>query len=271
MNGSFFRKSILTFLLKLSRAKVVLHLHGSEFKDFYQNSRAKKLISYTFNKADVVIVLSDSWKEFIQSISTNSNIIVINNYVEEIEKTPVVSQEKIRFLFLGAIGKRKGVFDLIDAFDNISSKYDVELLIGGNDDNNILPQKISSVASNGNIQFLGWIGYQDKTNLLNSCDCLVLPSYNEGLPMVILEAMSAKIPVISTPVGGIPEVITDHENGLLVTPGNVDELTTALQEMLDNHKRKEFSDNAYQVYIERFSPSVALPKLKAIYKRLLNE
>ena len=272
MKGSFFRKLIISYILKFFYSVVIIHLHGSEFKDFYKSSSFKKWIKNLFQKVDRVIVLSESWKSFVENIAPEAKVTVVNNYVAEIVKKDVDKDPDFIFLFLGAIGKRKGIFDLLIAFENLFNKNNnVKLYIAGNDDANVLPSKILKLDSREKIRFFGWIDYQEKTKLLNMSDCLILPSYNEGLPMVILEAMSAKVPVISTDVGGIPEVIKHGENGFLLKPGNIEDIELMMEKIQNEGIRIEFVDKSYKLYINKFSPQAILPKLKQIYMEVDNE
>lgn len=272
MKGSFFRKFIISYVLKFLRSAVIIHLHGSEFKDFYRSSVFKGCIRNLFQKVDRVVVLSESWRDFVESISPKANVTVVNNYVAEISKENIEREPDFIFLFLGAIGKRKGIFDLLLAFENLYKRNkNIRLYIAGNDDENVLPGKIKSLKSSGKIRFFGWINYKEKTRLLNMSDCLILPSYNEGLPMVILEAMSANVPVISTYVGGIPEVIKHGENGFLLKPGNIEDIELMMEKIQSESLLNEFSEKSYKLYRKKYTPEVILPKLKQIYKELANE
>jgi glycosyltransferase involved in cell wall biosynthesis len=272
MKGSFFRKLIISNILKFFQSVVIIHLHGSEFKDFYKSSSFKEWIIKLFQRADRVIVLSESWKAFVENIAPEAKVTVVNNYVAEIKKEEVDKDSDFIFLFLGAIGKRKGIFDLLAAFENLYKKNkNIRLYIAGNDDANVLPEIIEGLECSDKIRFFGWIDYQEKTNLLNVSDCLILPSYNEGLPMVILEAMSANVPVISTYVGGIPEVIKHGENGFLLRPGNIQDIELMMEKIQNEKFLTEFANKSYKLYINKFSPQAILPKLKQIYMEVDNE
>ena len=86
----------------------------------------------------------------------------------------------------------------------------------------------------GNVRFLGWVGPEQRDQILKEADIFILPSYNEGLPMAILEAMAWGLPIITTPVGGIPEVLIQGQNGLLVEPGNVNQLSKSIQYLMQD-------------------------------------
>lgn len=137
------------------------------------------------------------------------------------------------------------------------------LLVGGGDG---LP-RIASLAQGlglSRVQFLG--PRNDVRDLLRATDFCVLPSLSEGLPCSLLEAMAARKPVIATHVGGIPEVITNGVNGVLVDPGRPDELAEAIENLLkDENKRRRLGEEGYRTVAERFS----LPRMITQYEELL--
>ncbi len=110
---------------------------------------------------------------------------------------------------------------------------------------------------------------EHKVNLLNSSDVYVLPSYNEGFPMGVLEAMSSGVAVVSSTAGGIPDAISNHEDGLLIEPGDVDALAEALIEMISNRKMNyDYSLNAKIKFDNCFSINAIEPQLNDIYEKL---
>lgn len=134
MRGSFYRKYILTKILKCLNSNVIIHLHGSEFEEFYikSNVKTKKHIKDLFLIADTTIVLSNSWKKIICRIQPASNVVVINNFVKEIPKVETEKTNKTIFLFMGEIGDRKGIYDLLHAIKKLSFKRsDFKVIIGG--------------------------------------------------------------------------------------------------------------------------------------------
>lgn len=268
---SFWRKAVFVFLAKLINKKVVLHIHGAEFKKFaagHHNSIRKVLL-----KCDQIVVLSKSWKEWFETEFDISGVAVINNIIE----TPEVclesrhEQGKPKVLFLGALGKRKGVYDLLDALDKYKKQYGNGILlnIGGNGEVEKIKTIIRDKHLEDVVEFKGWVSGDDKIRLLNSADIFILPSYNEGLPISVLEAMGYGIPVIATPVGGIPEVITDGENGFLVSPGDVDGIVNALSSLVkDPSLRKVMGENARRAVLVHLPESVS-DALNEMYRRLL--
>lgn len=262
--GSFFRKLCFTYIGQLFNHKVIVHLHGSEFKDYFSKSGKlrKRLIIKLIKKVDEFVVLSDSWKEFIQEISGRESL-VINNYVD-ITKLDVVRASK-QVLFLGAFIQRKGVYDLLRAFKALGSEYHLHLC--GSGENEQVEQLITELDISHMITNHGWIDTRQKAQLLSECSAFILPTYNEGLPMVIIEAMACEIPIITTPVGGIPEVIKEGITGHLITPGEIAEIT---QSLINVHKNdcSQSIEQAKNYYNKHFSSKVILPKWECLYRNL---
>lgn len=276
MKGSFFRKLIFSEIIRVFGNSNLIHLHGSEFEKFYKNSSVtvKKLIVRNFEKATTVIVLSESWSKFVLNIAPNSNVQVLNNYVNRLPKLEITENKpsnSLNMLFMGMLGERKGIYDLLEVTkDLVHDGYDVKLFIGGNGEIDKVKKVITELCLNKHVEVLGWVSGDEKVKLFNECDVYVLPSYNEGLPMAILEAMSLGKCVISTKVGGIPELINNGENGFIIQPGNKPELKNVLAKICENRRMLiDIGNNSFDTYKNGFSDEVIIPKIKGIYKKLL--
>lgn len=274
-DGSFRRNSDLVRLGRFFGRKVILHIHASRFKDFFNEASDtdKVKILKTLKSADRIIVLSRSWKEWFESIGIGCNrLTVLNNITPEPVYIPSARTEdgKTHFLFLGEIGQRKGVFDIIRAIAAHKNEAEgrIELKIGGNRNEEKLMEAIRQDGLEGIVSFEGWASGEKKLKMLNWADVYILPSFNEGLPISILEAMSYGCPVISTRVGGIPEVVT--ANGVLVTPGNADEIWGAMARYVGNQEliRKEGSISLENV--RPYLPDSVMSSLKELYLDLLD-
>ena len=264
--GSFFRKLLFIAIAKVFNHKSIVHLHGSEFKNYYASSGRlrKKLILWLIKSIDEFVVLSDSWQRFILSISSRKTL-VINNYVD-IEKKDL-KRKTNHILFLGAFIPRKGIYDLIKAVSKLPD--DCHLHICGSGENEYVQELIDKLNMNASITNHGWVNIEQKTQLLSECSVFILPSYNEGLPMVIIEAMACEIPIISTPVGGIPEVIIEGETGYLIEPGDIDAITNKLNYVFESDC--QVTRKAKEYYLAHFSSKIVLPKWECLYFSLLNK
>lgn len=272
--GSFYRKYYVTKLCKKHNKKVIVHLHGSEFKDFYNrgNAKRKRQIEELFSIADCSIVLGEDWKRFILKIVPRANVVVINNAVPlpDFKEKEV---EQIRtFLFLGALIQRKGVLDLLEAVKQMIGQgvsHFCLLIAGSGIEEQRLKEYVRINGLQEYVEFLGWVAKEQKSELLRKSDVLVLPSYNEGLPIAILEAMSYGLPIISTNVGSIAEAV--KTNGFLIKPGDVESLAhTMIQLTNDSALWKEKSNESRNICEKRFSEEVFFEAVEKIYRGLID-
>lgn len=269
--GSFYRKYYVAKLCKKYNKKVIIHLHGSEFEDFYNrgNVKRKRQIRELFSIADASIVLGEKWKKFVLNIAPIANVIVINNAVPfpdiEVKKSGTIRT----FLFLGALIQRKGVVDLLDAVklmkDKGITKFHI-LIAGAGAEEYRLKEYVKDNKLESYVEFLGWITKEEKPEILKTSDVLVLPSYNEGLPIAILEAMSYGLPIISTNVGSIEEAVVNNKNGFLIEPGDINSLACAMTELTNDLELwgKE-SGLSRQICKEKFSEDVFFEAIKKVY------
>jgi glycosyltransferase involved in cell wall biosynthesis len=270
--GSCLRKSLLALICFLFRKPYILHLHGAEFREFYRDelgNAGRALVNFVFRKAAFVVALSGAWQEWVESTIRDARTVVVFNGVdmELPARTQIRSGKTI--LFLGRVGERKGVGELIAALRQMSGEIaDVTLEIGGDGD---LQRYQKEAADLANVRFLGWLGERERAAALQRATLFCLPSWNEGLPMSVLEAMSVGLPVVSTPVGGIPEAVIEGETGLLVLPGNVEALAAALVAILSDPKRAEaMGKNGQRRQRTDFSVQSMGDRLVSLYRQCVD-
>ena len=229
--ASFYRKSIFVQLSHRRGIPVILHVHGADFDSFYNNSSsvAKKYIRKIFSSCNLVLVLSDFWKDFFIKNITERNVAVLHNgvYTHVFAACETIPEKLHNFLFLGRLGQRKGVYDLLHAIEDLVKKEnlnDLHFLLAGDGEIEAVKKIVVDKGLENNVTLLGWVGEKEKIEYLKQADTMILPSYNEGLPMSILEAMAAGKIIISGRVGGIPDLVTEGVNGFLITPGDVESL-----------------------------------------------
>ncbi|MCL6584925.1 MAG: glycosyltransferase family 4 protein [Anoxybacillus sp.] len=273
--GSFYRKSLFVLLAKILKVPTIIHVHGSSFKDFYKSLSTiqRNYVKYILNKADKLIVLSKEWENYFSEIVKKEKIQILYNGVKISGSSPSRMNDIPICLFLGRLGKRKGTYDLIEAIRIIKDKgLKAKFLLAGDGEIENIQQCIKDYNLGDYVETLGWISGEQKLSLLQKADLFVLPSYNEGLPMAILEAMDFGLPVISTPVGGIPEVIKNEENGFLVQPGDIKELASAIEKIIvDKNVRERIGMNNKQKIKEKFDLDVLLRDLEKLYNNLIKK
>lgn len=269
---SFERKMLMTRTAKLFRKKVILHMHAADFVEYYNESKSKKWIEDSIRKCDLLIVLSPSWRDFFISIGINSeNIIILNNIVTPQVVVDNRIDKELKFLFLGWLGKRKGIWDLLDVIiehhDELKGKF--FLRFGGNDFENEINQLIEKKELNDVVKFEGWVSGKKKEECLSWANVFILPSYNEGLPISILEAMTYGMPIISTTVGGIPEVVKDRQNGFLIHAGDKKQIWDSIKYLIDNPDKVKLYGSKSLELVKPYTPEFVMNRLKLIYKNLL--
>lgn len=267
---SFYRKMVVFFLSNLKGIKTIIHLHGSEFQAFYEKGGRlqKKLIEYVFRHAKGVIALSEAWQEFIYDISKNPNIYIIYNGASKTkfgDKTD--NGGRINISFMGRLGMRKGTYDLLEAFKRLHNDFPQAYLILGGDGEIDKVQKIVDEEGLANrVQILGWVSGEEKIEVFRKTDIYVLPSYNEGLPGSILEAMAVGVPIISTPVGGIPEAVINDKNGYLIKPGDVNHLQQAISSLCKSKElRQKMGEESKKLIEQKFDITMIVEDLTKMY------
>ncbi len=171
---------------------------------------------------------------------------------------------------MGEIGQRKGIFDLLKVISSCKEYLKCKLLlkIGGNKNEDQLIKVIEENRLQELVDFEGWVSGDKKIDLLNWCDVYILPSYNEGLPISILEAMSYGHPIISTNVGGIPEVLASDVNGVLINPGNENQIHDALFKYINNPEFVNREGEESKKRASSYLPDFVLSHLREIYSNL---
>lgn len=271
--GSFFRKALLGRTAKFLGKKAVMHHHAAQFEDFYEklSPGKKEFVNETLKKMDLNITLSNHFASKITDISHNAKVKVLYNAVYTNERNPYRMDAK-NILFLGEMGRRKGVYDLLDAIQKLDAilPHDIRFCLCGNGEIKEVEEKIAELKIKDRVECLGWIDGEKKKKVIKNTMINVLPSYNEGMPMTILETMAHGIPNISTNISSIPEVIADGKNGILIEPGNIEQLMEAILFLaLNPDIRREYSNNAWEYITEEFSISAHIATVKGYIKEVI--
>ena len=273
--ASFWRKSLFIALAFAARRPVIVHLHGSEFEQFYRNECGplrRRYVSWILNRTSRVVVLSSQWGAFVREIAPKAKVVRIFNPIglRRSDALKPVRKDPHGVLFLGRFGRRKGIFDLLQAMTIVKRKVpSVTLRCGGDGDIAGVERRITELALNDCVEVLGWVSGERKQQELARASVYVLPSYAEGLPMGILEAMAAGLPVVSTTIGGIPDAIDEGTEGFLVRPGEVDALAERIVRLLrDSALRAQMALAARETAVARFDADQVLAQLEDLYRTL---
>ncbi len=272
--GSFWRKSIICALARLFNVPYIFHLHSGEFSVFYHNECkkwGKFWVRQTLRHAQCVIALTEQWRSILTEIEPKAKIQIVYNPVFVPSQLPAYKPQKPNILFLGRLRQPKGVYDLLDALPPLLKIIpELSLILGGDGEIEQVHVYAEKLGIKKAVNTLGWIDGKEKEQILAQASILVLPSYFEGLPICIIEAMAQGIPVVATNVGGISDIISDGYNGILVEPGNIEELAKALSRLLlDEELCKKMSLNAYKTAQDKFATEPIMNQLGKIYKNHL--
>ena len=253
---------------------VLLHLHGSEFAVWYDGecSDAQRAdICRTFNRCAKVVVLSKEWEEFLLSrgICDADRIVVLHNAVE-VPDSNVTDYTANTVLFMGRLDGRKSPDALLRAGKVLLGLHsDARFVFGGDGDVSRYQKLAEDLDISEACSFIGWATGEKKANAFRSSSIYCLPSKNEGMPISVLEAMSYGLATLATPVGGVPQIIRDGEDGLLFPVGDVDALVAALDRLMSDSALKETLGRAGRKRIQTaFSFDAFMGNLIDIYEEI---
>jgi len=236
----------------------------------------------SLNKASKIISVSNATKKFLvehynipdRNIHVVYNGIYADHYTfseEEIKEVRslfgIDSDEKLILCAPGRFDEpRKGIKYLLEALSNIFLQVVSKCIITGSGEKSIFNKYLSNLPQ-GRVQFPGLLDEEIKRRLFAACDVFVLPSLLEGCPIAILEAMAAGVPIVSTNVGGIPELVKEGRNGILVDPRNSNQLAEAISSLLLNEGiSKEMGKNNYNDAREIFTWERTARLTEDVYK-----
>jgi glycosyltransferase involved in cell wall biosynthesis len=271
--GSTLRKTMLAWMTLRAGRPLVLHAHGASFDGFFESLPGfiQRSLMRTFARADRFVVLSSQWKDFYMRRCglPEERITVLTNPTPLPPTLPNrAGRAHVQLLFLGRIGARKGSFDLLEAFRALpqSVRAKARLVLAGDGEVEALRQKAANLPE---VTVHSWIDAEQRDELLAQSDVFVLPSHHEGVPMALLEAMAHGLPVISTPVGGIPDAVTHNVEGMLVTPGDHDQLVNALRRLIEDEPLRLAFGRAARARAEQFDVKGYTQQLLQLYRQLM--
>lgn len=274
-NGSFWRKYLLHRLCGVYGVADIVHLHSSSLMEFYQNSSpaVRRRITRLFSECAGVVVLGERWRQRVIKISPEAVIYPLPNTVLI---PPCSSQQQVHrvtFLYLGVLVERKGVMDLLtavaqlrreEAFDGSNAHF----VIGGSGECEH-EQQLRRYAAEHELEdmvtFTGWLSPQHKEQQLSSSQVLVLPSYNEGLPVAVLEGISYGLAVVATDVGDVSQVVRDGENGFLFAPGDIEALKRCLCALMQSSLRERMGEKSREMARQQLDERSYFARLAKIY------
>ena len=272
-NGSCYRKAIFAFVCKALNMKVIIHSHGGKFEEFLKNS--SNLLIKFFRKAmslsDAVLVLTPGWKNVWEEIVAPNKIYVLPNSVSipNLDEKEYFQNNRLNILYLGHISEMKGTFDLISAIKELSFlDMSFNLKIAGNGEINKADELVKKLKLSRQVELLDWVDVIQKQELLKEADLLVLPSYFESFGIVLLEAMSYRVPVICGDGGYSKEIIQEGIEGYIIQSGNVNDIANKIKK-LSSENLGTFGDNGRKTVERLYTHEKVGLKLKKIYEEII--
>jgi phenylacetate-CoA ligase len=270
-NGSFARKSVVLLVARLRGRPTLLHLHGGQFADFAagQGSVGRWFIREVFKSAQIVAVMSSQWQLWVKEWIGRDDAVVLPNPVVVPETTGTPSRLPM-ILFLGKLGPKKGIPELLQAIRLVQEHgLEARWVLAGDGDVSATRREVMSLPHPESVEVPGWVEEDEVARLLGSAAVFVLPSHFEGKPIALLEAMAHGLPSVVTPVGGIPDLISEGIHGMIVPVGDASGLATAIEWLLGNPtERLRMGAAARDLVLERYDIKVVADEVAATYSGL---
>lgn len=270
--GSCYRKGAIMRLCHKFSVPVIFHHHGAEFNDFYKSlpKRKQMQISRALTDVDLNIVLSQRQQSDILEKAPNARVDFLYNSVRVRRENRYHSGKRLLVTF-GRLGERKGTYDILKALKELDPvlSQEIKVALCGDGDVEQIKVLVKEYGLEERVIYVGWAAREKKEFYMEQAMIHILPSYQEVLPMSILETMAAGIPNISTRIASIPEVIRDGKNGFLINPGDIEALKRQILLLsTDTNLRMEFSKAAYDTIETQFSLKHHIERLEEIFKGL---
>ena len=273
--GSYERKKFFMNAAFRKGVPVLLHLHGAEFVVWFDrecSDSKRSEIRKTFGRCAKVVVLSEEWRDILidRHICEKESVSVLHNavYVPSSNSTDYYDQN---VLFMGRLGERKGAGTLLRAAKAVLADFpQARFTLAGDGDVDNYKRLAVELGIEHSCHFPGWVTGYMRDRLYRSASVYCLPSKNEGMPMSVLEAMSYGLATITTPVGGIPQVISDGENGYLVPVGDHEALAKTISSLLSNVPlKRSIGEAGRKTVASRFGMEGFFANLLSIYDEIL--
>jgi glycosyltransferase involved in cell wall biosynthesis len=281
---SFLKNSFCVISAKFFGAQVLLHPHCSLLVLYHDRSKWWQWhFRQVVNHIDGIVVLSKEWLQ-LSSIIPGCQIYYLPNaidlkayqYVAKKNLAQMKRERPFKVLYLGYLGKAKGSFDILNAALEIQSKginmiFDLvgpELTFG---ELGLLNEKIEQANLRDIVRIHAPAYGTDKLDFLNQADIFIYPSYYEGMPIAVIEAMACGLPIVASRVGGLPDLIQEGVNGFLIEPGKPEQLALALNKLTNDDKlRVSMGRAGFQLANNQYDIEKHVTQLISIYEKVLS-
>lgn len=280
---SFWKECAFLALASLFGAATVGHLHGGAFLEFLHaaSGRKRRRIAAALRPLSAMIALSEGWRRaLLEEVDSGLRVVVIPNTVEagfarwadRFDRS--VRRERVTVLCLGRLSSRKGTIDALRAAPLLRERVvQARLVFAGEAataaDREEIDRALETVGRDG-VEFTGAVSGEAKRRLFEEADIFLLPSHVENLPIVVLEAMAAGLPLVVTKVGALPEFLAEGQNALFVRAGDPEEIASKVAELAARpDSRRSMGEANRRLFREEFGPERMFARIEKLYLDLL--
>ncbi|NND80629.1 MAG: glycosyltransferase family 4 protein [Maribacter sp.] len=281
---SFFRDSIFAAICTLTKTKMIVFWHGWQWA-FERKTVRNMLIWFrmTYGKADSMLVLAKEFGDQLKVYGYCKPVYQVTTVADpmffdleskyENRTVDKFKSKSLTFLFLSRIEKVKGIYEVLESFELLKKEYaTITLKVAGTGGELKAVQKYIEDKELQGVELLGWITGEEKIKAFSESDVYLLPSYGEGLPCSVLEAMAAGLPVITTEVGGIKDFFKDEVMGYLVKMKDPVDLSDKIRRIIDSPDNIGTMGRYNIEYArKRFTPQNVGSELERIYTETIKD
>jgi glycosyltransferase involved in cell wall biosynthesis len=279
---AYLRDAVLIVIARAFGCRVASHLHGSGFQEFYaQSGRSMRaLIRKTTSWLSAAAVLSESLRGMYAGLLPNDKVFVAGVGAPDPAEGQFVQRARRNVAmmtvgYLGVLYRPKGVLELLDAAALLVQRaVPVRFEFAGDwfsaEDRTAIRERMAQHGLQDHVQFVGHVTGETKRSFFERIDLLAFPGYQtEGLPLVILEAMAAQLPVVATSVGAIPDILADGETGIIVPPRDVAALAAAIEKLVvDRSSREQMGRKGRERYLAGYTERHSMQQLVRVFDRV---
>ena len=273
---SFRRKRMIARWGRLLGFRTIMHCHCNLIAASEKAGIAAT--ASALSHADYNIVLASPYLEFaLRTLHLpQAHTSILNNIAPSAETPPATESKPgtcphpVTFLFLGLINQPKGIYDLLKAASLLKERgRHFRLIVGGAGERQQFDSEVEKLQLEDTVECRGWVEGKAKDRAMAESHILVLPSYTEGMPISVLEAMGLGMPSIATSVGALPDMVADGLSGAIIPPGDIEALARAMQSYIDNPSMINLHGKEALARSEKYSASSVFDAITKIYHDIL--
>ena len=277
------RDGVFILISSFFHKKIFVFIHGWNKKTVHRIMYNKILLyifKEIFNRADVFVVLANEFKDDLTKMGIKRKIFVETTMVSDDlvagfdirdKLATELDKKTIRILFLARITEAKGIYEAVDSLLLLRNKHkNIELIVAGEGEDLQQLKKYAQVNNISNIKFIGYVTGEKKRKAFILSDIYIFPSYTEGMPTSVLEAMAFGLPVVTRNVGGLKDFFKNGKHGFITESKSPEDFAFLLEKLIsDKNLRHKVSVYNYEYAKRRFLSSVVSKRIEAIYLSLM--